>query len=309
HGKTQLNQGYLIHPRTDGQGAPRGEGFELRTDHHGAIRAKDGLFLTTEAQTGATGKQLARAHAQSQLDAAYELTKSLADVATKQLADTLEHGPETVSPDNAREGKTTAGHLKHHVEALKAWEAGSNTDKEGKTAHDEAGRQPLLVLSAPAGIAALTGQNLSLATGTNLDFTAQRDTNQTSGRRWLSNVGQHMSLFVNGVKDTIAMKLIAAQGKVQVQAQHGEVEVTADKDVTVTSCKGKITIAGKQEILLTSGGGYIRIKDGNIEIHCPDTVSMRAAKHPWTGPARMDVPYPQFPQSEFSRKKRFNFSA
>ena len=90
-----------------------------------------------------------------------------------------------------------------------------------------------MILSAPAGISALTGQNLSLATGTNLDFVAQRDTNQTSGRRWLHNVGQHISLFVNGVKDKISLKLIAAQGKVQMQAQHGDIEVTADTRRTI----------------------------------------------------------------------------
>jgi type VI secretion system secreted protein VgrG len=30
--------------------------------------------------------------------------------------------------------------------------------------------------------------------------------------------------------------------------------------VTITSAKGKVTIAASQEILLTSGGGYIRLK-------------------------------------------------
>ncbi|WP_230371470.1 DUF2345 domain-containing protein [Paludibacterium denitrificans] len=78
----------------------------------------------------------------------------------------------------------------------------------------------------------------------------------------MHNVGQHISLFVAGVKDKVALKLIAAKGKVQVQAQSGEMELTADKDVTVTSCKGKVTIAAKEEILLTSGGGYIRLKGG-----------------------------------------------
>ncbi|WP_426715843.1 type VI secretion system Vgr family protein, partial [Chromobacterium violaceum] len=34
-GKTQLNQGYLAHPRSNGKAQPRGDGFELRTDHHG----------------------------------------------------------------------------------------------------------------------------------------------------------------------------------------------------------------------------------------------------------------------------------
>jgi len=205
HGKTQLNQGFLIHPRTEGKGEPRGEGFELRTDNHGAIRAAQGLFLTTEAQSGATGKQIARDHAQTQADAALELAKSLGEVATKQLADTIEHGPETIS------------------------------------------------------------------------------------------------LFVNGVKDKISLKLIAAQGKVQMQAQHGEFEITAERDITLTACKGKVTMAAKEEILLTSGGGYIRIKGGNIEIRCPDVVSMKAASHQWTGPQSLSTAMNSWPETTFDK--------
>ena len=197
-------------------------------------------------------------------------------------------------------------HLQHHIEALKAWEDGTNTDKAAggtkdvkttKAEHAEAGRQPIMILSAPAGISALTGQNLSLATGTNLDFVAQRDTNQTSGRRWLHNVGQHISLFVNGVKEKISLKLIAAQGKVQMQAQHGDIEVTADKDVTVTACKGKIFIPAHKEIILTSGGGYIRLKDGRIELHCPGTLSVKGAVHEWSGPDSMRFEIPRFGES------------
>jgi len=96
-----------------------------------------------------------------------------------------------------------------------------------------------------------------LAAGSNLDHVAQRDTNQTSGRRWLHNVGQHISLFVAGVKDKVSLKLIAAKGKVQIQAQSDAMELTADKDVTVTSCKDRITIAAKEEILLNVGGGVM----------------------------------------------------
>ncbi|MFT3848872.1 MAG: type VI secretion system tip protein TssI/VgrG [Propionivibrio sp.] len=302
HGKTQLNQGFLIHPRSDGRGEPRGEGFELRTDQHGAIRAAQGLFLTTEAQPGASGPQLARPHAQSQLDAAYQLTQSLAEVATRQGADRLEHGPEPIAPDNAKEAPTRAGHLDHHVEALKAWAAGTNTDREAKTAQDEAGRQPLLVLSAPAGIAAITGQNLSLSAGTNLDCTAQRDTNQTSGRRWLANVGQHISLFVNGVKDKIALKLIAAHGKIQVQAQHGPLEATAQDDLTITSTQGKVVVAAQDELLLTAGGGYLRLKDGNIDIHCPGTVSIRGALHRFEGPDSLARAMNTWPSNNFDEE-------
>ncbi|QRO31244.1 type VI secretion system Vgr family protein [Chromobacterium violaceum] len=298
-GKTQLNQGFLAHPRSNGKAQPRGDGFELRTDHHGAIRAAHGLLLTTEAQNGASGKQLAREHAQSQLDAALSLSQALAETATGQLADTMETGPDEIGPDNAKAGKKTDGHLQHHVDALKAWEAGSNTDKDGKTAKDQAGQQPLLVLSAPAGIASLTEQSQTVTAGTNLNLIAQRDANHTTGRRWLHNVGQHISLFVAGVKDKVALKLIAAKGKVQVQAQSDAMELTADKDVTITSVKQKIHLNGKQEILLTSGGAYVRIKDGKIELHAPGTVSFKGASHDWSGGTSLGQTYNAMPQTKF----------
>lgn len=306
HAKTQLNLGYLIQPRADGKGEPRGEGFELRSDAAGAIRAAQGLFLTTEAQPAAAGKLQGRDHAQSQLDAALALTKNLGEVATKQSADSVEAGPEKIETDNTKGQSVHSGHLQHHVDALRAWEAGSNTDKDNKTARDEPGRQPIMVLSAPAGLAAASGQNVTLAAGTNLDLVAQRDTNQTTGRRWLHNVGQHISLFVNGVKDKIAMKLITAQGKMLLQAQSDSIEATADKDFMITACKGKIVITGKEEILLTSGGGYIRIKDGNIDIHCPGVLSSKAADHKLSGPERMNASHPAFPKSLPTQPLIFN---
>ncbi|MFC3245091.1 type VI secretion system Vgr family protein [Chromobacterium piscinae] len=296
-GKTQLNQGYLAHPRSNGKAQPRGDGFELRTDLHGAIRAAHGLLLTTEAQNGASGKQLAREHAQSQLDAALSLSQALAETATGQLADTMETGPDEIGPDNAKAGKKTDGHLQHHADALKAWEAGSNTDKDSKTAKDQSGQQPLLILSGPAGIASLTEQSQTVSAGQNLNLVAQRDANHTTGRRWLHNVGQHISLFVAGVKDKVALKLIAAKGKVQVQAQSDAMELTADKDVTITSAKQTIHVNAKQEILLTSGGAYIRLKDGKIELHAPGTISIKGASHNFTGPDQMNPPLPRFPNT------------
>ncbi|WP_249604924.1 type VI secretion system Vgr family protein [Chromobacterium sp. IRSSSOUMB001] len=296
-GKTQLNQGYLTHPRSSGKAQPRGEGFELRTDQHGAIRAAHGLLLSTEAQNGAGGKQLAREHASSQLQSALALSQVLAETAEAQLAEAMETGPEEITADNAKGRKRPEGHLQYQVDALKAWEAGTNTDPDGKTATaDQAGQQPLLVLSAPAGIASVTEQSQTLAAGTNLDLVAQRDMNQTTGRRWLANVGKHISLFVSGVANQAAMKLIAAKGKVQVQAQAGEIELTADKDVTITSCKDRVTIAAQEEILLTCDGGYIRLAGGNIEVHCPGTVSVKGASHALSGPASVSMPMPTMPK-------------
>ncbi|WP_155623716.1 DUF2345 domain-containing protein, partial [Burkholderia territorii] len=88
------------------------------------------------------------------------------------------------------------------------------------------------------------------------------------------------------------MKLFAGKGKVEIQAQSDNVEVTAQKSVKVVSATDRIEIAADQGILLTSGGGYIRIKDGNIEIHTPGAVDVKGASHTFAGPASMGYPLP-----------------
>uniref|UniRef100_UPI000647B075 DUF2345 domain-containing protein n=1 Tax=Chitinibacter sp. ZOR0017 TaxID=1339254 RepID=UPI000647B075 len=191
-----------------------------------------------------------------------------------------------------------SGHLHHHVHAAKSWEAGSNTDTDGKTkSENQEGQQPLLMIHGQDGLALTTPQSLTQTAGSNIDQVAQRDSNQTTGRRWIHNVGQHISLFVAGVKDKVALKLIAAKGKVQLQAQSDDIEIVGDKDLKVSACKETITVVAKDEILVTAGGGYIRLKGGNIEIHCPGKVSVKGANHNVSGPDQMNPPLPQFPNN------------
>jgi len=255
HGASQLNLGHLIHPRQEGKGTPRGEGFELRTDHAGAIRAAKGLFLSADGRTGAVDHQEARGEALAQLDAALELARAQGETATHHNAEATETG-------DAK--KPTAG-------------------------------QPAILMSAPAGIALTTPQAMTLASGQNIDQVSGRDTQQTTARRWVHNVGEKISLFVRGVKEKTAIKLFAAQGNIDVQAQGGDVEVIADDSLTITSTEDRIVVAAKEHITLLCGGAYIKIADGNIELAAPKGVSFGAAKYEIGGPASMNVPLPQFP--------------
>jgi len=45
------------------------------------------------------------------------------------------------------------------------------------------------------------------------------------------------------------------------------------KDIRISSSEGKIIISAKKEIILTSGGGYIRIADGTVECAAPDKIT------------------------------------
>jgi type VI secretion system secreted protein VgrG len=301
HAKTQLNQGYLIHPRTDGKGTSRGEGFELRTDAAGAIRAAMGLLLTTEPQANAAGKQLDRQALLQMLDAALGLAEQLGEQAQHQHANLPETGKgNQLTEDDATAGKPSEhGHQTQLKEALGNLERGSNTDKEGKSGvGKQPGRQAIVAVSGPDGVALASGQSVTLAAGANHDHVALRDTNQTTGRRWIHNVGESISLFVAGTKAKLedTFKLIAAKGNIQLQAQDGQLEVTAQQGITITSVAGKITIQAPKEILLTAGGGYIRIgKD--IEIHNPGQQSQKAANFALEGPASRPCELPRLPKA------------
>ncbi|MFC7521204.1 type VI secretion system Vgr family protein [Xanthomonas populi] len=74
---SELNLGYLTHPRADGQADPRGQGAELRTDAAAALRAAQGMLLTTYARSQAGGHQLDRAELDTLLAQCAELFKGL----------------------------------------------------------------------------------------------------------------------------------------------------------------------------------------------------------------------------------------
>ncbi|MFP3367498.1 type VI secretion system Vgr family protein, partial [Pseudoalteromonas sp. SIMBA_148] len=66
-----------------------GEGFELRTDQYGAVRAGKGMLISTYVQEQAIADHLDAAQAQSLLTQGHESMKMLSEIAVKQQADAL----------------------------------------------------------------------------------------------------------------------------------------------------------------------------------------------------------------------------
>lgn len=89
HGASQLNLGNLSHPKDKEQSNGRGEGFELRTDAFGAVRAGKGMLISTYAQENAIADHLEAAKAQALLSQGQESMKMLSSVAVKQQTDAL----------------------------------------------------------------------------------------------------------------------------------------------------------------------------------------------------------------------------
>ncbi|WP_420996758.1 type VI secretion system Vgr family protein [Cupriavidus sp. 30B13] len=280
HGASALHLGYLTHPRPDG-GAPRGEGFELRTDEHGALRAAKGLLLSTEAQPEAGGGHLDRREVVSLLETALQVAKGLGDYAGEHQGVAHDAKPRRQLTEAVRD----LGH-------------GANDEANGAGE----GGQPVIALSAPAGIAAGTPRSIALGAGEHLDGAAQQNVQLSAGERVVINAGTGLGTFAQSGD----MRHIAHQGELLLQAQHNTIRVEADQSVEIAASDEHVQISADEHITLLCGGAYIRMQGGNIELGMPGKFTAKAAKHTLTGPASMSVT--QLKWSTVNYKKAFPFS-
>ena len=233
-GKSQLNLGHLV----DAGKQQRGEGFELRTDLWGAVRAKKGIFISADAQDKAQGKVREMAPAMAILDGAQSQMKSLSTDAQTANAD-----PADLSSQIAL--------LQQSVKDL---------------------TQAAILLSAPKGVAIASGEHLQLAASKNLIANAGNHADIGVVKNMFIGVGQALSVFVRKA----GIKLFANKGAISVQAQNDLMELLAQKSIEITSTEDEIKITAKKKITLNGGGSYIRLDACGIEAGTPGEYNVKA---------------------------------
>ncbi|KAF1036782.1 MAG: Actin cross-linking toxin VgrG1 [Burkholderia lata] len=279
HAHSQLNLGYLTQPRQDGQGKDRGEGAELRTDAAAALRAAQGILLTTYARSQASGGQLDRDELLQLLGECTELFKSLGDYAG-------EHGGQATD---------TAGQ-QAVVSAFKSWTpagGGSGTGADGT-----GGSQALIAFGAQAGSVAITPKTHVTYAGENIDQVAQQHVQLSSGQRINLHGGRGVAMFAH----SDGVSAIANQGKVTLQSQADDTQIDSAKNIQFTAADGKITgMANDQVVFTTSGGAYLKLHGSDIELGCPGKFTVKSAGHSWQGPASMSTDMPKFDHAPLGR--------
>lgn len=278
HANTALNQGYLVHPRQDGKGEPRGEGFELRTDDYGALRAAKGMLITTDARENARGTHLDSRELSTQLKGGLELSKVLSGAAKDHNADPLD-------------ANTEAERLIKVADKTYTQSGGT-----GQKAEVPGYEEPILALSSPAGIVSATPKTHQITAGENLHLSSQKDTNVAVGSKLSMAIKEAWSVFVA----TAGIKLFAGKGKVQIQAQDDNLEATAKKDVKIASVAGNIEISTPSQLTLTAGGCRIRMSGGAIDIKAPGPVNIHGSVKNLTGPASVNPVLPHLPQGDIN---------
>jgi type VI secretion system secreted protein VgrG len=254
YGKTQLNLGYAV----DRDNQDRGEGFELRSDLKGHVRAGGGVLVSADMQEKARGQQTDMKPAMDQFQLAQAQAQELVDVARTAQAEVAD------------------------VKAENQWLRDELADL----------KKAVIALSAPHGIGLVTPDRMMMSAGGDISATTSRRFNVSAVRNVAIAAGEVLSLFAY----RLGIKLFAARGKVQIQAQSDEINVASEKDTTITSSNGRVVIEAKTELLLKCGGSYFRMTSTGVEDATPGARKWRAAAYDRQGPASLPADVPVLPK-------------
>ena len=236
----------------------RGEGAELRTDKWVAVRGGAGVFISADKQPFASDKMLSMKEAVAQLENALSIARSLSDAA----------------------------------ESAQAYPADIQSQKMLTDALTELA-QPGMVLNAPQGVSISSPEGVRISSGSaSVGIVAQNNADISAMKRFTVAAGEAISMLARQA----GMKLFAAKGKVEIQAQDDALDAFAKKDITVTSAEGKIEITAATELVVNCGGAYIKLSGGNIELGCPGNILLKCANAQKMGAASLNMPAPEFPK-------------
>ena len=304
---SQLSLGHLIQQADNYRGSFRGTGIELRTDAWGALRAGQGMVITTWS---GTPEQPAGdiAPAIALLKQAESLAQTLNQAATTHQTVQL---ASSIGPQGKKQSKIDeqAAPLK----ALHTLSRGMVDSKDQDSARSDAQQKntqtadklphltdPAILQAGKAGIGTIAGQNLQYANGETLALESGEDTNLAIAGKARIHTGQAIGLLAGAIRageGNTGIKLIAAKDDIELQAQSNEMKFLAKKDVKLVSATQYIDFAAAKKIHLAVQGGASITIDGGITVQCPGTITVHASKKSFTGPEKGDYALPVFPQN------------
>jgi type VI secretion system secreted protein VgrG len=234
HQCSQLSLGHITRIEdTAGRKDPRGEGWELTTNAWGVARADQGMLITTEARPNASSHIKDMGETVQRLASAAEIQEQLASIA------------EHCGVQDSGQQADAADDVKNQNSAIRG---------AAKTGFPELA-EPHLALASPAGIEFTTARSTHIASDRHTAITSGKSLSIASIDGLFASVGKTFRLFVHKA----GMKLIAAAGKVSVQAQSDNVEVIANKVLDLLSESDWVNIRGKKGVRLHGTNNMLEI--------------------------------------------------
>ncbi|EXE61922.1 rhs element Vgr family protein, partial [Acinetobacter sp. 1542444] len=269
HGATQLNLGNLSHPKDKAESEGRGQGFELRTDEWGAIRAAKGILLTSESSEQAQGEQLTRSNIKENINFHTESNKYFKELASAHEVDE----PDLDSQDSLKE-------------KFDKWNESSDA---------------LVALHSESAMILDSKESLQLAAKQNIDVSTPKNLQFFTGKSWIAKALDKISIFAKHA----GIKIKSGEGDVELAAQKGKMTLSSKQQMHVYSLNDFVRIESGKGILITAGGGYIKIQDGNIEIACPGLIELKAGQIQTKSGASLSSQLPAMPELKSQYDEHF----
>ncbi|MCE6629707.1 type VI secretion system tip protein VgrG [Acinetobacter pittii] len=260
HAASQLNLGNLSHPKDKAESEGRGEGFELRTDQWGAVRAGSGLLVSTHKQDQAQGGHLDANEAKQQIEGGLNNAKALSEVAKNQQTDPLD----------------MLENIQTFLEVLK--------QEDPKKAAEF--QSAVMLLASPKSIAVSSNEDIHLSANGQLTQSAGDSINISTQKNIVSHASQKISLFAAQE----GARLFAGQGKVEIQAQGDALDVIARKGVQITSTEDTVYITSPTEINLTANGSQVKLNGSGIFPVTGGKLEVKAGQHLFMGGSSINSP-------------------
>ncbi len=273
HQHSSLSLGHITRIEDNaGRKDARGEGFELRTDGHGVLRAKDGLLVSTETRLNAQAHAKDMGETSARLGLAQDQHASLGDLALQHQA------------QSAQDQADVAQAIETQNQGIQGKRAAAPTGT-GSTAQNPFPElaDPHITLASPAGIASTTPGSTHQHSGAHHAITSGAHTSLSSQHSLLGVAKEAVRLFAYKT----GMKLISAASDIHINALKTSIHSLAKLDITLTS--NAIEIKAHKQVLVNGGGSYMRWQAGAIEEGTAGSRVVHAATHPVAGPDNRPV--------------------
>ncbi|WP_180124149.1 type VI secretion system Vgr family protein [Acinetobacter sp. YH12097] len=261
HAATQLNLGNLSHPKEQDSSHGRGEGFELRTDAYGAVRAGKGMYISTYEQKSAESEILRNDEIIEQLNFHSQFQENFDEVIN-------EHRLNGIKALNS---------LKQTIKFMEGVSDG-NKLKELKEA--------ILLLGSPADVNIATRNNLNASVDFNINLSALNNINLVSK----DSIGLYGKKDIQIFSEKNNIKIVSAKKAVQIESHDYDINLIADKVIKILSAKSSIEINSPKEISLTVNNSQLKINDSGVFITTVGKFEVKAGQHVFEGGAKVDVP-------------------
>ncbi|GLC95631.1 type IV secretion protein Rhs [Cupriavidus sp. TA19] len=238
----------------------RGEGFELRTDLKGAVRGGRGILVTAWTQQQANGQQLDMTAAMNEMRSILAQAQGLMNAASQSKAEIADL-------------KAENGWLRDSLNDLK---------------------QAVMMLAAPNGVAVTTPDRVSVAAGRDVNVATKAGFNVSALAKIAIAAGEALSLFAS----RCGIKVFAAKGKVEIQAQADAMDVFAHKQVHIASASEDVVINAAKKAVIGSSGAYLVFDNHSATFHCSGAFKVKAASFTFEGPDGKDFALPTLPNSQ-----------